>query len=431
MAANNIPHAGIRLPANFKIQAADGRLQPKPTLLQTPTQLQSSTLFHTSALPQKPILVNEPTLGVLENFNGTFVGTGFNAIFRPNSGPPTTTTFPNPVTKPTPPAVPHESVLELNLTTESIAFSPSLGAVPNRGLQGQNDIFLNGVPYVQTVNDVTNLETGKADGHPSPIHFEPGLWMHVPATKTAPVLGETLSRMASIPHGTTINLQGLSPSSSISGPPQIPSVDMTPFPIGDQTRPFRFDSQDASLKATPRLPQDLSKFITAGTINQKILDDPNSVLRSANIGKTITKTTVFTVSTGKLGGGTANIAFLEGSEVGEKAGPSPGPNASAVDVTSTFWVSTVQHEIVVPAFKPGQQPLKLSAPASQPGAPVPVFLVDPPREITSPKKIVVSSTQIQYTQTVVLNFGGLSWPHVSVATLVPLAEQTVPASAWK
>ena len=143
-------------------------------------------------------------LGVLSNFTGEFAGTGFNTIFRPNSAPPTTTNFPNPVNPP-PPNPPSENVLELNLTTETLTFSPALGNVPNRGLEAQNDIFLNRVPYVQAINDVTNPATGGRDGTPTGIHFEPGLWMHVPATTTNPVLGESLLRMASIPHGTTIN----------------------------------------------------------------------------------------------------------------------------------------------------------------------------------------------------------------------------------
>lgn len=33
--------------------------------------------------------------------------------------------------------------------------------------------------------------------------------------------------------------------------------------------------------------------------------------------------------------------------------------------------------------------------------------------------IDVFYTQIQYTQTVLLNFNGLTWPHVSVANFVP------------
>lgn len=403
------PHAAITLPSNFKIHAVDDKLEEKI----------SAKLL--AATPPPP-------LGVLSNFNGTFAGTGFNLIFRPNSGPPTTTTFPNPV-QPPPPTPPSENVLELNLTTETLSFSNSLGSVPNRGLETQNDIFLNGVPYVQVINDVTNPATGKADGTPTGIHFEPGLWMHVPATTTDPVLGESLVRMASIPHGTTINAQCLAPTTSIAGPPNIPAVDITPFVIGSGT-PIKFASQTASNTDTPRLPQDLTKFIAAGTITQDVLTDPNTVLRNANVGKTITKTIVFTVSTTptapELGGGTANIAFLQGAS----AGANTGPNASAVQMRATFWIETVQHKIVVPVFKPGQPPLRIPAPAPHPGARVPVFIVHPPQEITEPKTIIVTSTQIQYSQTVFLNFANLTWPHVSVATLVPATEQTVPPSAW-
>ena len=46
------------------------------------------------------------------------------------------------------------------------------------------------------------------------------------------------------------------------------------------------------------------------------------------------------------------------------------------------------------------------------------------------KTMVVDSTQIQYTQEVFLNFATLTWPHVSVATLVLTTLQTVPASAF-
>lgn len=51
---------------------------------------------------------------------------------------------------------------------------------------------------------------------------------------------------------------------------------------------------------------------------------------------------------------------------------------------------------------------------------VPVFKIQPPFEIPEPKTIVVESTQIQCRQTVFLNFDDLVWPHVSVATLVPV-----------
>lgn len=370
-----------------------------------------------------------PPLGVLSNFNGTFTGSGFNMIFRPNSGPPTTTTFPNPVT-PQPPTPPSENVLELNLTKETLSFSSSLGNVPNRGLEAQNDTFLNGVPYVQTISDVTNMETGKGDGTPTAIHFEPGLWMHVQATTTTPNLAASLVRMASIPHGTTINAQGLEPTTTIHGPPaNIPSVSITPFVIGSSPpHLIQFASQTASNQDTPRIPQDLTKFMAAGTITQDILNDPNTVLRNAIAGQTITETIVFTVSTTpqspEFGGGTDNIAFLLGDPA------STNPNANAIKMQATFWIETVEHKIVIPPFKLGDEPLKIPAPTTKAGQLAPVFHVEPPREIETPITITVKSTQIQYSQVVFLNFAGLTWPHVSVATLVPSTAVPIPPSAW-
>ena len=40
------------------------------------------------------------------------------------------------------------------------------------------------------------------------------------------------------------------------------------------------------------------------------------------------------------------------------------------------------------------------------------------------------STRIQYSQTVVLNFNGILWPHVSVATRIPGEPVSVPPPAW-
>lgn len=148
----------IDVPPSFQISSQDGRL---------------------GCLPVPFAKVAAPPLGVLENFTGKFAGTGFNLIFRPNSGE---TKFKNPLDLPAPPNPPNENVLELNLTSESLCFSDPLGAVPNRGLEKQTDIILNGVPYVQAISDVTNVATGKGDAPAAPIHFEPGLWMHVPAT---------------------------------------------------------------------------------------------------------------------------------------------------------------------------------------------------------------------------------------------------------
>src|SRR6202042_2116659 len=149
-----------------------------------------------------------PPLGPLSAFVGDWVGNGFNTIFRPDSTA-TPTPLPNPVPPPPPP---RDNILELNLTSESLSFSPSLGSVPNRGTAAQQDIFLNGVPYLQTIKDIT------IHGESVGIHVEPGIWIHVPATNV-PALGESVTRMASIPHGTTIEAQGT--AVTVAGPPVI------------------------------------------------------------------------------------------------------------------------------------------------------------------------------------------------------------------
>ncbi len=157
-----------------------------------------------------------PLLGPLEAFAGTWTGIGFNTIFRPQKQ-----TFPLPV------PAPGDNLLELNLTQETLSFHDPLGSIPNRGTL-QDDLFMNGVPYVQSVNDVTN------PAPPTGIHFEPGIWLSVPAT-TDPHEPVSIARMASIPHGTTIVAQGVAFPPK-NGPPTIAAVDITPFPIGGGPR---------------------------------------------------------------------------------------------------------------------------------------------------------------------------------------------------
>jgi hypothetical protein len=350
-------------------------------------------------------------LGPLAAFVGDWVGQGFNMIFRPDS-----TVTPTPLPKPVPPS---DNILELNLTSETLSFSPPLGAIPNRGSNGQADIFLNGVPYVQRVDDIT------VHGERVGIHFEPGIWVHVPAT-TVPQLGETVCRMASIPHGTTIEAQGN--IVTVNGPPKIDPVDITPFVTGNPAKKIKFPSQTASNPDTPRIPQDLSSYIAAGTITQAILDDPNSLLRDHIKNQKIIKTTALIINTQAppvpFGGGTDNIAFLLGQANATK------PNAQALQMTAIFWIETVEETIVVPPFKLGQPPLFISGTASVPGQHPPLFSIQPPKELLEPRKITVHFNQIQYTQTVFLNFAGLTWPHVSVNTLVPAQRIVVPPSGW-
>jgi hypothetical protein len=349
-----------------------------------------------------------PSLGPLAAFTGTFRGSGFNTIFRPDLG--TTTVLPIPVTS--------DNVLELNLTLETLSFSPSLGSVPNRG-EVQPDIFLNGVPYLQTIQDVT------IPSQPVGIHFEPGLWMAVPKT-TDPAEEPTVVRMASIPHGTTIEAQGT--FSTANGKPDIKAVDITPFTIGQPGNKIPFPSQTAANKDTARIPQDLTSFIAAGTITQDMLTNPNILLSNHIAAQTIASTTTIIISTAPaaplFGGGTDNIAFLMGNPA------ATAQNADAVQMHAIFWIETVEFTITVPIFQPGQPALVIPAETGAAGQPVPEFLVNPPVAITAPRQIKVSATQIQYSQQVLLNFNGLTWPHVSVATLVPASPLPVPASAF-
>ncbi len=350
-----------------------------------------------------------PSLGPLAAFAGTFRGKGFNTIFRPDLGSPTK--LPVPATD--------DNLLELNLTEETLSFSPSLGAVPNRG-EVQADINLNGVPYLQVINDVTIA--GQSTG----IHFEPGLWMAVPPT-TDPAEGMTFMRMASIPHGTTVLAQGKAVTAA--GAPTFPVVSITPFGIGSAPGSGTpFPNQTAATPGTVRIPQDLTPFIKAGTITQAMLDNPVSLLSRHLTGLNVTSNTAITVSTRPtpplFGGGNNNMAFLMGDA------KATAPNAQAVTMEATFWVETVEYTIRVPVHALGQPPLTIAAEGGTGGAPVPSFLVNPPVAITAPRTIKATATQIQYAQKVFLNFNGLTWPHVSVATLVPAAPVAVPASAF-
>jgi len=368
-------------------------------------EVSSLTEFRDNVSP-----VPNPSLGPLTAFTGTFHGSGFNTIFRPDLGSPTP--LPIPAT--------NDNLLELNLTQETLSFSPALGSVPNRG-EVQPDAFLNGVPYLQVIQDVTipSQHVG--------IHFEPGLWMSMPKTTDPNVPQPTVFRMGSIPHGTTIEAQGT--FSTINGKPTIPTVDITPFTIGSPSSKIPFPSQQVVNKNTPRIPQDLTSFAAAGTITQAMLNDPNTFLRNHIASQTITSTTTIVISTNPaapftFGGGLDNIAFLLGNA------QHTNPNASAVEMDATFWIETVEYTFEVPIFQPGQPPLTIPANTGSAGQPVPEFLVNPPVAITAPRQLKVAATQIQYSQHVLLNFNGLSWPHVSVATLVPASPVPVPASAF-
>lgn len=378
-----------------------------------------------------PASQDDTALDALDLFRGTFKGFGFNTIFRPNSSK-TPTLLPNPTSDES------NNVLLLNLTSESQSFGKPLGDVPNRGLAEQADISLNGRTYTQTITD--DMPSSDPEKNPQPehpvIHHEVGFWMRVPESPKRPGLAASYSRMGSIPHGVTINTQGFQAAVTKCGPPDITPITITPF-LTATGRPTPFPSTKASNINTHRLPQDLSPFILQGSITQEILNDPNLILRNANKGKHIVSNAYFAVSTkadpGSFGGGTASIGFLVGSDNDANAADSP-PDRKAIanptKVTAHYWISQVEDFITLhPEHSQssqrstnsgnlghGEQNL-VSMEALGPRDAVPTFIVD--MKVPKERRVKVRYNQIQYSQSVDLDFAGITWPHVTVGTLVP------------
>jgi hypothetical protein len=260
--------------------------------------------------------------------------------------------------------------LELNLTEETLRFEEIPGPITNRGFL-QPDINMFGLLYLQTIADA-NIKS--PDGKPAGLHLETGVWTTVPQTEH-PQEVPTVVRMASIPHGTTVLAQGVASRSSEG--PHIQDINITPFQIGNPGRLVAFPESNLADPSQYRTPPE-----GLVGIDQAIVNNPNLVLKRALEGKTVKNTVVLDVSSDTsapvFGGGLANTAFLQGS-------PNEGPNAQAALVRATFWIETVEGPVA-----------------------------DDP-----------DFHQLQYTQTVLLNFHGLSWPHITVATLLRSVPYTV------
>jgi hypothetical protein len=294
-------------------------------------------------------------LGKLAGLAGRWTGEGFNVIWRPH--PP-----PNQ-------QLVGDHVLELNRTVEQLDFKKIPGTIPNRGLL-QHNIKLRGLTYLQQISDANETNP---DGTPKGQHLEPGLWVVVPETRH-PREPQTVARLASIPHGTTIVAQGTAQGPDPGPPPHIRPVSIKPFPIGQPRFKQELPEQQIRLDSHFRIPRHPQQH----GITQRMVNNPNSFLThpppAIVIGPTappdtppVATTTTLQVSThdrSLAGGGAANIAFLEGID---------GPNAVTSFVTATFWLQTFQG-------------------ASHP-------------------------QRLQYSQLVLLDFNDISWPHVTVATL--------------
>jgi hypothetical protein len=190
------------------------------------------------------------------------------------------------------------------------------------------------------------------------LHIEPGVWLTIPPT-TDPPAGPTIARLATIPHGNAVCTVGFTQEVDSDTLPTIPPANTVPFPIGSPPPPPG--------TANPYAEYDLgteSRFRTAPLppeITQALIDDPNAMLRTALEGHVLPHITRLTTAADQAEIG--NIPFIV-------------RNADAVSLESVFAIETVQGPL-------GKEYL-----------------------------------QLQYSQTALLNFRGVSFPHVTVGTLI-------------
>jgi hypothetical protein len=217
----------------------------------------------------------------------------------------------------------------------------------------EKDINLFGVHYLQQVSDAR---------HGTGIHIEPGLWVRVPPTVNPPVVDDTYVRQSVIPHGDSVLAQSVL-ATAIPGGPRIDPVDSIPFTgeIPDLNTPSLSPLTGAKYLVPYRrrpLPRTMDQTVDASDR----IRNPALLLLDDIKGQTISETVVISVSTAATDFGVLNIPFVT-------------QNANAARLDAIFWIETVQD----------------------------------PR--------AGEIMQMQYVQRVILDFDGIHWPHISVATL--------------
>ena len=245
-----------------------------------------------------------PKLGPLAELPGSWAGTGFNLIARPdfqNNNP---------------------FFLEINGTFENLEFTRIGGDIPNRGSE-QKDAFLHGVHYLQQVAD--------CETH-GQLHIEPGLWLFVPPTTDPKAPEPTVVRHATIPHGDSLLAQSTL-ITEVNGPPQIQAVDS--FPFTDPTIPG-LNTPAKQVLGPPYTDQYLNRTLPTcclppGLDLNATVKNPTLVLQAAITGQVIKHTVVIAISTAAVAGSTGilNIPFVV-------------RNANALQLDAIFWIETVQ-----------------------------------------------------------------------------------------
>jgi hypothetical protein len=210
------------------------------------------------------------------------------------------------------------------------------------------------------------------------------------------------------------------------------------FPVQKTPNPTQFINQSifdnlnkaGDVGTNLRKPKDLTDFQKIFTV--KSINNPNKYLVEHNLTKDIRDHYIFTLRSRHdilSGGGVATIGFLSGGVKTQFPEGATG-NANAIDVICQHWVSTVRRKVVIPKgdWTKADPPILLPTDDKK-DVPGPQFRVDIKRNITKEGQTIdVTSTQIQYSQNVRLDFGELSWPHISVATLAPALPINIPST---
>ncbi|ETI22169.1 hypothetical protein G647_06242 [Cladophialophora carrionii CBS 160.54] len=354
----------------------------------------------------------DPSLGkVMDKFVGTFGEVRLENDFLPTSGFGTDTS--------------KDNLLQINLTSEKLQFIQGrvLGKISNRGFQPQANVVLTGIPYQQAISDRLNKDSGRADLRDlGAIHFEQGLLLSTPATDW-PKNPATISRLASIPHGTAFTAQDVETQSNDSDSARTATIGKATGGPKNMT--------DKVVDKTIRESDNLKRFRATGVLTLTGVNNPNWFLQTSNTKKKFLGDWAFTVKTGHLtlgDGGVSNTAFLADGNKMTVFPDAVKRNANATDVTCQYWVSIVKHKVEI---QPGDYTHKdatdLLPTDNLVDVPGPRFHIQAGKQLSA-KTIDLFWTQIQYSQNVRLDFGKLARPHVSVATLAPELPILVPST---
>lgn len=263
--------------------------------------------------------------------------------------------------------------LLLNQYNEEFDFKLVDKGVANRGQEKDKDgkgidQFVAALDYEQTITQIAAGEFVKGKAFPesgktgSPglaIHHEPGLFLYMPKETTN---GLNIARTASIPHGDSVMAFGK--SSILTGPgPDIKSINGLPIPKNGNGLPVGIDEDYVA--PYKHFHENLFEGLFDPIHPNDLLKDgiPHEVEISEIIKLDFNTTASAQLNEKTVQGGIINIPFVV-------------KNADATKMHSIFWIAKGKD-----------------------------------------KKTGADRLFLQYSQTVMLDFLGDIWPHVSINTL--------------